>query len=135
MRARTLLSAALAAAALTPAAPASATDVGLFATGGITVNPDLSACATVSLRTPSTFAGSFTAEGALTGPGTIVAPVAGAVPVSGVNTTTWYRCLPGGYAGATLGEVTYTFHVSSVGLGDYVAVVHCSVRGGAPRCI
>jgi hypothetical protein len=126
---------ALCAAAAIPASSASAIPVRIGAvTGSVGVNPDMSACASVTFSHPVTGAGSFTSAGVLQGPGTIVGVVRGALPVVLVDQTSWYGCLPDTYTGATTGYAAYTFHVSTQD-GDYVDSTHCTVSFGVLTCV
>lgn len=113
--------------------PASAVEVGLSASGAITVYSDLSACASLTFATARTFAGEFTASGAVQGPGTITDPVTGDVPVVGINSRNWYGCVAGAYAGAVRGDATYMLTVESAA-GDYVSVLNCLVQNGRVTC-
>ena len=123
----------LAAAVLIPAGSASAIRAGLGVSGGITVYPNMGACATLTFASPVTAVGVFSSAGVLSGPGTIVGVVRGAVPVTLVNATTFYACLPDAYAGATLGYATYTLTASST-TSDYVESLHCAVVSGTVTC-
>jgi hypothetical protein len=125
---------ALVAAALLPAGSASAIKIGVGPTGGITVYPNLAACATLDTTHPITAVGTFTSAGAVNGPGTAVGVVRGALPVTFVNSTHWYGCLPDAYAGATIGYAKYTLTLSGA-TDDYVEILQCTVTSGAVSCV
>jgi hypothetical protein len=127
-----LLGCALAAAAALTQ-PASAAGFGVGVSGGITVDPTMGACASLTFGRPVTGAGFFGSAGALSGPGTIVGAVRGALPVTLVSQTGWSGCLPDAYAGATAGYAAYTLTVSTTD-GDYAETRHCVVTNGRLTC-
>lgn len=126
MRGRLLTAGAITALCL-GATPASA------ATAGIEVYDDLGACLTITSPVPLTGTGTFTAAGAVSGPGTLTAPVAGARPVLMAGQTRWYGCLPGAYAGATVGSAVYTLVLNTADT-TYADVTRCDVRRGSVTC-
>lgn len=131
---RVTLAAALGAAALVcPAAlPSSAMTVPLGLDAVVDVDADFTACATVTARDGSVFAGTFAAMGYMEGPGTKVATVRGAAPVSGAGY--WHGCISGAYSGATVGEAKYV--VSAHGdTGDVVVVIQCVINRGSLTCV
>jgi hypothetical protein len=100
---------------------------------GITVTPDLGACARLELDQPVTGVGQFSAAGATFGPGTITGVVRGAVPILLTGQSRWDGCVLGGHAGATIGQAVYTLELHTA-VDDRVDVVVCGVRSGAVTC-
>lgn len=97
------------------------------------VRGDFAACVTVAADEPGPVAGVFGAAGVVTGPGTIVEPVAGGAPFAFDGPGAWYGCLPGAYAGATGGSVTYAVAYTSRS-GDGVELLRCSPAGSGVSC-
>lgn len=122
-------------ALLIPASPASALGVGLLATGDITPDDSLGACATVTFPSSTTAVGQFTGVGEVQGPGTKVGTIRGAIPIIINRGTSWSGCIPGAYAGATAGEAKFTLTASGANGGEIVYVVQCTVTNGTVTCV
>ncbi|HWL36239.1 MAG TPA: hypothetical protein VNQ77_08580 [Frankiaceae bacterium] len=96
------------------------------------VDPDFTACATVTADDGTVFAGTFTAVGYMQGPGTKAATVRGATPVSGAGF--WYGCISGAYSGATVGEAKYVLNAHGE-TGDVAVVIQCVINRGSLTCV
>lgn len=121
------------AAALALPDAASAAEVSTGPYGTFAVGADLSACVTLSFARPTTGAGTLSAVGVASGPGTIVGVVRGATPIVLTGTRSWYGCVAGAYAGATVAEAVYAFSLTTTEY-DVVDVTRCSVRTGVTSC-
>lgn len=122
-------------ALLFPTTPASAIGVGVFASGSITVDSSLGACATVTFPVATTAVGEFSGVGEVQGPGTKVGTVRGVIPFVINRGTSWSGCISGAYAGATAGEAKFTLTASGANGGEIVYVVQCTVTNGTVSCI
>lgn len=120
---------------LFPLTPASAIGIGVFATGTITPDSALGACASVTFPVSTTAVGEFSAVGEVQGPGTKVGTIRGAIPIVINRGSSWNGCIPGAYSGATTGEAKYTLTASGANGGEIVYVVQCTVTNGHVSCI
>jgi hypothetical protein len=133
LKLKLLAGAAAVVATATFAQPASALRLaGPGVTGGITVNPDFTACATVTFASGGLMVGEFAAVGEMQGPGTKVGTVRGAVPI--VAAGTWSGCIPGAYSGATVGDGKFTLNVHGA-TEDFAEVQQCVINLGALTCV
>ncbi len=112
--------------------PAAAVPVRFGGGGGITVGPDLGACATVTFAPGELVVGHFSAVAEMQGPGTMAGTVRGAIPFTAVGS--WSGCISGAYPGATAGEGRYVLDGHSAS-GDVIEVKQCVVNRGAVTCV
>jgi hypothetical protein len=131
MRGKLLVTAAAIALGAATAAPASAFEVEVGINGTVTVNGDLSACASLSWS-GGLLVGQFTAVGEAQGPGTKLGTLRAAEPIV-ASSGHWSRCIPGAYYGATAGEAKYVLTATTAG-GDHVTVKQCTVAFGSVTC-